>query len=58
MLAFDATRTSDLPTARSFEQITVHVSDLREPAMVRSCSRLGLSANPPGFSFSDWLQDR
>jgi hypothetical protein len=25
--------------------------------VVRNCSRLGRSANPPGFSFSDWLRD-
>ena len=26
--------------------------------VIRNCSRLGRSANPPGFSFSDWLRDR
>lgn len=25
------------------------------PLMVYSCSRLGRTANPPGFSLTDWL---
>ena len=58
MLAFDAIRPSDSSTPRSLEQVVMQVADASQPAMVRSCSRLGLSANPPGFYFSDWLRDR
>lgn len=27
----------------------------QRPVMVYSCSRLGRTANPPGFSLPDWL---
>lgn len=27
----------------------------QRPLMVYSCSRLGRTANPPGFSLTDWL---
>lgn len=58
MLAFDAMRSSDSPTCPPVNQVAVQVHDAHEPTMVRNCSRLGRSANPPGFSFSDWLRDR
>lgn len=34
-----------------------HRSDVaaQRPLMVHSCSRLGRTANPPGFSLADWL---
>ncbi|MGE2728823.1 hypothetical protein [Mycolicibacterium vaccae] len=30
----------------------------QRPVAVRSCSRLGRVANPPGFSLSSWLRRR
>ena len=58
MLAFDAMRSSDASTQPAANRVAVQVADAPEPAAVRNCSRLGRSANPPGFSFSDWLRDR
>ena len=58
MLAFDAMRSPDSSTRPPANQIAVKVSDAHQPAAVRNCRRLGRSANPPGFSFSDWLRDR
>ena len=58
MLAFDAMRSSDSSTLPTVNQVAVQVASSAEPAIVRSCSRLGRSANPPRFSFSDWLRDR
>ena len=58
MLAFDAMRSSDSSTRPPVNQVAVQVHDAHEPAIVRNCRRLGRSANPPGFSFSDWLRDR
>ena len=57
MLAFDATRSSDGSVPSASIGVAVQVADLPEPAAVRNCSRLGRSANPPGFSFGDWLRD-
>jgi len=54
MLAFDAMRSPDSSTRPPANQI----ADAHPPAAIRNCSRLGRSANPPGFSFSDWLRDR
>ncbi len=58
MLAFNAMHTSDSTANPVATQVAVPISDSCEPAAVRNCSRLGRSANPPGFSFSDWLRDR
>lgn len=58
MLAFDAMRSPDSSTRPPANQIAVKVPDAHPPAAIRNCSRLGRSANPPGFSFSDWLRDR
>ena len=57
MIAFDATRSAGPSTHPPSNQIAVQVPDALEPTVIRSCSRLGRSANPPGFSFSDWLRD-
>jgi hypothetical protein len=58
MLAFDATRSSDGSAQPVSNGVAVQVADSPEPATIRNCSRLGRSANPPGFSFADWLRDR
>ena len=58
MLAFDAARTSGSSPHSAANHVAAQVNDGMEPAAVRNCSRLGRSANPPGFSFSDWLKDR
>ena len=58
MLAFDAMHSSDSPTQLAASGVAVQVADAAEPTVIRNCSRLGRSANPPGFSFSDWLRDR
>jgi hypothetical protein len=58
MLAFDATRTPDSSTHPNANHVAAQVTDLAEPEVIRNCSRLGRSANPPGFSFSDWLRER
>jgi hypothetical protein len=29
---------------------------VQRPMAVQSCSRIGRVANPPGFSFSEWLR--
>ena len=58
MLAFDAMRSSDSSTLPTANQVAVQVHDIHEPAVIHNCSRLGRSANPPGFSLSDWLRDR
>ena len=58
MLAFDAMRSSDSSDPPAANRVAVQVPDALEPAVIRNCSRLGRSANPPGFSFSDWLRDR
>jgi hypothetical protein len=58
MLAFDAMRSSESSTRPTVNQVAVQVKDIHEPAFIRNCSRLGRSANPPGFSFSDWLRER
>ena len=58
MLAFNAMRSSDSSTQPPADRVAVQLHDGLEPAIVRNCSRLGRSANPPGFSFSDWLRDR
>ena len=58
MFAFDATRSSDPPTHPAGNLVAVQVADLPEPAAILNCRRLGRSANPPGFSFGDWLRDR
>jgi hypothetical protein len=58
MLAFDPTRSSDGSAHPASNGVAVQIADSPEPAAVRSCSRLGRSANPPGFSFGDWLRDR
>ena len=57
MLAFDAMRSSDSSTQPAVDRVAVQLPDGLEPAFIRSCSRLGRTANPPGFSFSDWLRD-
>ncbi len=57
MLAFDATRSSDSSTQPAVERVAVQLPDGLEPAFIRSCSRLGRTANPPRFTFSDWLRD-
>ena len=58
MLAFDAMRSSDGSAHPVSNGVAVQVADVADPAVVRNCSRLGRSANPPGFSFGDWLRDR
>jgi hypothetical protein len=58
MLAFDAPHTSDSSTLPAAMNVAVQVNDVHEPHVILNCSRLGRSANPPGFSFSDWLRDR
>jgi hypothetical protein len=58
MIAFDAVRSSDASTHPAATGVAVQVAGGPEPAAIRNCSRLGRSANPPGFSFSDWLRDR
>ncbi len=57
MFAFDATHASDPPPLPAPGRVAAQVTDVPEPKVVRNCSRLGRSANPPGFSFSDWLRD-
>jgi hypothetical protein len=58
MLAFDAMRSSDSSTQPAASRVAVQVPDAPETPVIRNCSRLGRSANPPGFSFADWLRDR
>lgn len=58
MLASDARQSSDSSTPHSADVVAVQSPEPFEQALVRNCSRLGRSANPPGFSFSDWLRDR
>ena len=58
MLAFDATHASDSAARPASSLVAAQVTDVPEPELIRNCSRLGRSANPPGFSFSDWLRDR
>jgi hypothetical protein len=58
MLAFDAMRSSDSSTLSTVNQVAVQATDAHEPTVILNCSRLGRSANPPGFSFSDWLRER
>jgi hypothetical protein len=58
MVAFDATRWSDSSTQPAVDSVAVQLPDGLEPTFIRSCRRLGRIANPPGFSFSDWLRDR
>jgi hypothetical protein len=58
MIAFDAMRSSDGSAHPASNSVAVQVADAPESAVVRNCSRLGRSANPPGFSFGDWLRDR
>ena len=58
MLAFDAMRSSDGSAHPVSNNVAVQVADVADPAVVRNCSRLGRIANPPGFSFGDWLRDR
>jgi hypothetical protein len=58
MLAFDAMRSSDSSARPTASQVAVPVTDALEPTVIRNCSRLGRSANPPGFSFADWLRER
>jgi hypothetical protein len=58
MLAFNTMRSSDSSSRPTLNQVAVQVTDAAEPTVVRNCSRLGRSANPPGFSFSDWLRER
>jgi hypothetical protein len=58
MLAFDPMRSSDASSHAASNGVAVQVADVPEPAVIRNCSRLGRSANPPGFSFGDWLRDR
>ena len=58
MLAFDAVPTSESPALPTVSHVAEQVTDLHEPEVIRNCSRLGRSANPPGFSLSDWLRDR
>jgi hypothetical protein len=57
MLAFDAQRSSDSSTFPAPTDVAVQVAEASAAVVVRNCSRLGRSANPPGFSFSDWLRD-
>ena len=57
MPAFDARRSSAPPTHPAADNVAVQVHDGRELTVIRNCSRLGRSANPPGFSFSEWLRD-
>lgn len=58
MRATDAMHTSDSSTHPTVSHVAAQVTDVQEPELIRNCSRLGRSANPPGFSFSDWLRDR
>ena len=58
MSTFDATRSSDSSTHPPVACVAVQLPDGLEPAFIRNCSRLGRSANWPGFSFSEWLEDR
>ena len=58
MRASNAMSSSDSPTHPAVSQIAVQVPDTLGPEVIRNCSRLGRSANPPGFSFSEWLRDR
>ena len=58
MLAFNAMCLSGTSTQPPVDGVAVQLHDGFEPAIVRNCRRLGRGANPPGFSFSDWLRDR
>jgi hypothetical protein len=58
MLTFDAAHSSDSSSHHAGSLVAAQVTDLAEPAAILNCSRLGRSANPPGFSLSDWLRDR
>ena len=57
MLAFNTVHVSDSSTHTVADSVAAQVTEVPEPTVVRNCSRLGRSANPPGFSFSDWLRD-
>lgn len=58
MLAFDAMHTPGSSARSGANHVAAQVTDCHEPTAVLNCSRLGRSANPPGFSFSDWLRER
>jgi hypothetical protein len=47
----DASTSSAAAYVKSADEVTA-----RAPIMTYSCSRLGRTANPPGFSFGDWLR--
>lgn len=57
MIAIDPARRPRPSTQPAPSQVAVKIPEAHEPTVIRSCSRLGRSANPPGFSFSDWLRD-
>lgn len=48
-------RTSHQPAE---QHVAVQAADASVPLRIRNCNRLGRSANPPGFSFSEWLKER
>jgi hypothetical protein len=56
MRALSSMSSSDSSTHPAVSQIAVQVPDTLRPA-VRNCSRLVRIANPPGFSFTEWLRD-
>ena len=55
MLAFDATGSSDSSTQPAVDRVAVQLPDGLEPAFIRSCRRLGRTANPPRFTFAGYV---
>jgi hypothetical protein len=53
MTTIDASLTAGASGAGSADDVTA-----QRPLMVYTCSRLGRVANPPSFSFADWLRAR
>ena len=51
MSTIDASLTAGASGASSADDVTA-----QRPVMVYNCNRLGRVANPPSFSFSDWLR--
>ena len=58
MFTVDANYASGSSSQPSSDRVALQVSDALEPVTVHSCSRIGLSANPPQFSLLDWLRVR
>jgi hypothetical protein len=53
MLTTGASFTSDFPDGNPVDGVAPQSSVMPRPLFVRSCGRLGRTANPPRFSFAD-----